>query len=190
MAFTTTNGVTNDAMSGLINALSDPDRISEALKELQEATQLNEASVERLRKESSGLEVKRNQVTLEYAKLEGIKREIKKELSDAQTLNLSLETKYKDLENSLKDLENARKDVRDQKLEVADEKSKFDLYSNSQKADLEERRKQHILKERQIDELSRQLNLRELSLKTREDEASLLIETYTAKLNKLRELLT
>lgn len=189
MAFVTSSPAPRDATDNLLSVLGDPEAATAKLKELQEATRMNEQSVDRLSKEAADLELRRNQVSIEYAKLEGIKRETKKELQNAQAMNANLATRFKELEDSLADLEVAKKEVAAEKHRLAQERVEFNTFSSTAKIDLENRRKDMVAKERQVDMLTRDLNTREVAVKKREEEGSLLVKQYSEKLAKLKALI-
>lgn len=189
MAFVTSSPAPRDATDNLLSVLGDPEAATAKLKELQEATRMNEQSVDRLSKEAADLELRRNQVSIEYAKLEGIKRETKKELQNAQAMNANLATRFKELEDSLADLEVAKKEVAAEKHRLAQERVEFNTFSSTAKIDLENRRKDMVAKERQVDMLTRDLNTREVAVKKREEESSLLVKQYGEKLAKLKALI-
>jgi chromosome segregation ATPase len=189
MAFVTSSPAPRDATDNLLSVLGNPEAATAKLKELQEATRMNEQSVDRLSKEAADLELRRNQISLEYAKLEGIKRETKKELNNAQAMNANLATRFKELEDSLADLEVAKKEVAAEKHKLAQERVEFNTFSSTAKIDLENRRKDMVAKERQVDMLTRDLNTREVAVKKLEEEGSLLVKQYSEKLVKLKALI-
>jgi len=189
MAFVTSSPAPRDATDNLLSVLGNPEAATAKLKELQEATRMNEQSVDRLSKEAADLELRRNHISLEYAKLEGIKRETKKELNNAQAMNANLATRFKELEDSLADLEVAKKEVAAEKHKLAQERVEFNTFSSTAKIDLENRRKDMVAKERQVDMLTRDLNTREVAVKKLEEEGSLLVKQYSEKLVKLKALI-
>ena len=189
MAFVTSSPAPKDSTENLLSVLADPEAATAKLKELQEATRMNELSIDRLSKEATDLELKRNQMSLEYAKLEGIKRETKKELENARIVNLNLATRFKEVEDTMAEFEIAKNEVAEEKAKVLRDRAEFNTFSSAAKMELENRRKDMVTKERQVDMLTRDLNTREVAVKKREEEATLLVTQYSEKLAKLKALI-
>jgi len=181
MGFTATSG-SSDAITGLITLLSDPNKAVEQLQALREAQAANEKSMAEAGKALEAVKTAKGALDLERTLFVQDKQKLADELAAAESAKALAERKTVEAAR-------AKAAVSSEKRAFDEEKVKFLAELKMKQNELEEHRRNLAQAKTDLDKKSLALNVRETELERREASAKDLVNDYTAKTAKLKNLI-